>query len=162
MKFRLNRYWMKFMRYFSDIHLRDKWQCFFVMNNHNNFEHEEFVLVEFFNHIKEFFLDKSTHCKRFLYRTTNYWPFTGSNCQKRESTTTIRISVCLINKSFFSETFFFHSRRPENIRRHVTAVPTRTVQSTTNARTRPLKKATSVQRKSRPLNSNNNAPTSSN
>ncbi|CAF1058117.1 unnamed protein product [Adineta steineri] len=51
-------------------------------------------------------------------------------------------------------------RRPENIRRHVSAAPIRSAPSTTNTRTRPLKKATSVQRKSRPLNTNNNESTS--
>jgi hypothetical protein len=51
-------------------------------------------------------------------------------------------------------------RRPENIRRHVTAVPNRPAQSATNNRTRPLKKAAIVQRKSRPLNSANTVPTS--
>jgi len=51
-------------------------------------------------------------------------------------------------------------RRPENIRRHVTTVPNRTVQSATNNRIRPFKKVASVQRKSRPSNSNNTEPTS--
>ncbi|CAM4764992.1 unnamed protein product [Rotaria magnacalcarata] len=51
-------------------------------------------------------------------------------------------------------------RRPENIRRHVSVVPSRPVQSTINAQTRPLKKAVSLQRKARPLNSKNNDSTS--
>ncbi|CAF1266156.1 unnamed protein product [Rotaria sordida] len=51
-------------------------------------------------------------------------------------------------------------RRPQNIRRHVTAVPNRSAQSTIKTQARPLKKATSLQRKSRPLNSNNNESTS--
>ncbi|CAF4873382.1 unnamed protein product [Rotaria sp. Silwood1] len=51
-------------------------------------------------------------------------------------------------------------QRPRNIRRHVTAVPNRSAQSTINTQARPLKKATSLQRKSRPLNSNNNESTS--
>lgn len=54
----------------------------------------------------------------------------------------------------------FSFRRPENIRRHVTAVANRPVSSTSNIQSRPLKKATSVQRKSRPLNSAKNAPSS--
>jgi hypothetical protein len=65
--------------------------------------------------------------------------------------------ICIRNVFFF----VIYLRRPENIRRHVIAAPNRTVQSTTNNRTRPLKKATSVQRKSRQPNSTKSEPKSS-
>ncbi|CAF0922201.1 unnamed protein product [Adineta ricciae] len=44
-------------------------------------------------------------------------------------------------------------RRPTDIRRHVSAAPVRSAPSTANARTNPVKKAATVQRKSRPLSS---------
>jgi hypothetical protein len=72
--------------------------------------------------------------------------------------------ISLLNQQtiFFINFLKIYFRRPENIRRHVTAVPNRSVQSATNTRTtRPLKKAASVQRKSRPLNSNNTESSSS-